>query len=505
MSGHLCLGKCVNNSVIPLKVNVNGFTKIDNGSATGSFLDNCTVELVPKIRGDCTYGFIPSNFREFTALSGTTGVSDGKFICSTTTNFFDYSAIQSFRTLGFKNGGTCVVRFGAEFNCSNANVQLGVGCISIGDELSFGYNQNNFGVFHRYGGSSHIMNLNISTGVSGPETISLDINSTSYSIPVSLPSIEENAYEIEDYLNSNSSFSGSTYAEQVDDNVIITFKSDGEKTGTNSISSTGSLVGSFSNINVGVTKTTDFISQENWSPGINYTLDPSKGNNYQIVYSNGYGNVDYYIQNPNTNIVEKVHTINMVNNSNSKLLENNNTRLGCYAVNFYGISDTNSNVMVADFFGGNELIESNTRNPRGYSNTKSIGTTLTNILTLKNRYNYNIKTNQVNIEPLKLTLSNDGTKTAIFELRGNPTVSGPTNFTTTGTNLVSLVDTTGTTVTTNGTLLGTFTVAKGQVSTVNLKQLDIIIPPTLRLVIAGKMVSGSAADLSASIIWYEDI
>lgn len=53
--------------------------------------------------------------------------------------------------------------------------------------------------------------------------------------------------------------------------------------------------------------------------------------------------------------------------------------------------------------------------------------------------------------------------------------------------------------------LGTFVVAKGQSANIDLTTFLIRVPPSLRLVVSGRMASGSAADLTASITWYEDI
>ena len=145
-----------------------------------------------------------------------------------------------------------------------------------------------------------------------------------------------------------------------------------------------------------------------------------------------------------------------------------------------------------------------TRNPRSFSNTKSVGTTLTNILTIRNRRVYNGCTNQTEIKPLYLTLANDGTKSAVFEIRGNGTVAGTPNFQPIGNNLISMSDVAGTTVT-GGRILPSYTVAKGQSINVDLSALNIVIPPTLEFVISGKMASGSAADLTATFTWIEDL
>ena len=78
------------------------------------------------------------------------------------------------------------------------------------------------------------------------------------------------------------------------------------------------------------------------------------------------------------------------------------------------------------------------------------------------------------------------------------------DYTAAGTNLVSDVSTSAVTVT-SGRLLGAVVVAPGSSSVVDLSSLDIRLPPTLNLVVQAKKASGSAADVSASLIWYEDV
>ena len=102
-----------------------------------------------------------------------------------------------------------------------------------------------------------------------------------------------------------------------------------------------------------------------------------------------------------------------------------------------------------------------------------------------------------------MTLSNNGGRTAIFKVRANETVAGVTDFQSPGSNLVSVIDTAGTTTSGNGRPLATFSVSKGQNIIVDLKALEIALPPTLQLVVSGHMVGGDPEDLSASIVWYE--
>ena len=74
-----------------------------------------------------------------------------------------------------------------------------------------------------------------------------------------------------------------------------------------------------------------------------------------------------------------------------------------------------------------------------------------------------------------------------------------------GRNLISQSEIVGTTVTQYGRLLGAFTVGAGDSVSINLTDLKIQIPPTLRLVIAGNFASGGSSDVTATLTWIEEI
>jgi hypothetical protein len=455
-------------------------------------------EGTPQVSGNAVYNFIPSNFRIFLAGTGTAIAEDNVFKVSSGTSLGDYGTIRSFRSLNYQTGQGATVRLCAMFNNAEALTWSGAGVINIGDEFSFGYNGLVFGIWHRYGGRAEVQYLTLTTGAGGSETAIVTINTVVYNIPLTSGTVQHNAFEIEQYLIAN----GVGFeAEQVDDQVRIDFTSDGDKTGTFSFSSS-SAVGSFTEETVGVTKTSDHIPRDKWNGDTLDNFDPSKGNTYSIVYQNGYGDAHFLIEDDSGKNRE-VHTINWSNSQTIPNLSNPSIHVGVYATS---IGATTPIVVECPYMAGfiNGRVGP-TRNPRAADNTKSIATTLTNILTVRNSRTYNGIHNQVEISPLSITLTNDGNKGAIFELRANATVSGESNFQEAGTNLISQIDVSGEDVTENGRYLGSWAVARLSSTIVNLKELDIRVPPSLRLVIAGKMTSGSAADLSATIIWYEDV
>lgn len=450
------------------------------------------------VSGNASYNFIPSNFRTFISGAGTASVEDQLFKVESGTSLGDFGTIRSFRAINYKSGQSAAVRFSGLFE-SNASLSWSaMGAFNVGDELSFGYNGATFGIWHRYGGKAEIQELQVTTPAGGSENATVTINSVIYTVPLTSGTVQDNAFEIADYLQDNATGIG---AYQLDDTVVIEFLSDGDKTGTFSFSSS-TAVASFTEITAGVTKTSTHIPQSSWNQDIANYLDPSKGNTYEISYQSGFGDMYFKVQD-NSGSMRLVHIIKWANSSSTLNLGNPSLHVGCYATALTTLSS--SVVVKMSYVAGlvhGEL--ERTRNPRGYSNSKSIGTTNTNILTIRNSKVYNGLANQIQIQPISLSLSNEGNKTAVFELRGNPDVTGTTNFQNIGNNLVSDIDIAGETVS-GGRLFDSFTVSPGASAIVDLRSYEIAVPSSLRICISGRLISGSSADLSASIAWYEDV
>lgn len=479
--------------------------KVNNLQQT-AFGELDVAENTPYIQNVPVYNLLPTNFRDYTALSGTATVAQKMFTVTSGTTAYGYGAIQSFRALNYRTGQGGLARFTALFVTSAANSIQGVGLVNLSDELSFGFNGTTFGIWYRTGGYAECREIQV-TGASGGSTdLTLTLNSVAYTIPLTAGTVQHNAYEIETWLNANQTV---WHADQVNDKVIISAKSDGAKSGTYSYShatSTGTITSKV----VGVTKTSTHIPQDQWSINKCLWLDPTNGNVFQIKYQYlGFGGIKFYVEDPETADFKLVHVIEYANNNTVPSLTNPSLHVGMYAYNAtsdsVSSSTTSLTVKAASFYAASEGVEGRTRNPRGADHTQTISTTLTNVLTIRNRRTYNYYINQVEIEPLKLSISNESTaKNMAVEIITNPTFSGNTNFQTLGNNLVVDVDTTANTVS-GGTLLDAYTIAPLSSLVLDLSDLRVRIPPTLSFCISAKMTSGTTGVISSSATWYEDI
>ncbi len=466
-----------------------------------AFGETSVAENYPFVQGNAVYDFVPSNFREYTSGSGSTQAADGMLQVNTGTSVGGYGAIQSFRSINYKPGEGAMLRFTALFESNAANSWQGAGLLNLGDELSFGYNGTSFGTWYRHNGKAEVRTITVTGAAGGSENLTLTLNSVAYTIPLTSGTVNHNAYEIANWLNDSNNQTV-WHADQVDDTVILSALSDGAKGGTYSFSSS-TATGSIAQDTAGVTKTSEFTAQEDWNGEDVPWLDPSKGNVYQIEYQYlGFGDIRYLVEDPRTGRFVQVHTLQYANSNTLPSLGNPSLRTGLYCVSLG--STTDLSVKTASFGGFTQGKREPTRNPRAFSNTQSVGTSFTNVLTIRNRKTYNGHINQVEIEPRLLTVANEASKNIEIEIRATTDPGVEMDFNANGTNLVSDTSTTSATIS-GGRLLAAFTVAANSSEFLDLSSLRIRVPPTLHLIVQAKKSSGASADVSAALTWYEDV
>jgi len=496
------VGQKTDGTFCNLDLSDNGQLSVTAGVTT-TFNEQKVTEADPFIEGSATYGLIPANFREFTAAGGSTGTENRLFKVSSGTSVGGYGAIQSFRATPHRVGKTVTCKFSGYFPSNVADNWQGIGLISLGEELSFGYNGTAFGVWNRYGGLPEVRTLTVTTAAAANTDLTLTLNSVAYTIPLTTGTVQHNAYEIEDWLRVNQSVWA---VDQLDDTVIISALSDGAKSGTYTYShatSTGTIVQNRG----GVTKTSEHISQADWN-GDEYpaTLDPSKGNVYTINYQDmHYGVVEYAIANPSTGYPVIVHRLEVPNTITVSQLPNPSLRAGVYSASTG--ATTNIDVYAGDFSIDIDGKSSRTRNPRAADSEQSITTTTeTTLITLRNRSTYNYYPNQVEIDPLIVTVSNETNRSARIRVRSTTNVGVEQNFQLAGTNLVGDIDETAVAFS-GGRLLAAASLAPSGETEIDLQSLQIALPPSLYLVVTVERdaTGGSNTFFDTAITWYEDL
>lgn len=255
-----------------------------------------------------------------------------------------------------------------------------------------------------------------------------------------------------------------------------------------------------------IPQTTWNVDQLNGTGPSGMVLDPTKGNVYSIRYQwLGFGQISFYIENSSTGLPALVHTINYSNANTDPSIFNPTLPIMAQVINTTNTS--NISIQSSSAMG---MIEGNgdtnaivTRNSFG-NNKLSVGTTPTNIFTLRNNPTFQSKTNRVRIVIDYISIRNNGvgTNQATCQLVENATLGGTPVFTNLSTNTsVAATDVTGTTVT-GGTVQLTFGLNTVDSVEFLATSLDIELEPGSTFTLSA-FTTGGASNVNVAMTWRE--
>jgi hypothetical protein len=441
-----------------------------------------TESLTPIFQTDPIYGINPAEVIATTGLGydpgATTGSNTGSntgtgnlFTCSTGTTVFSFATMQSRKRLRYRAGQGVVGRFTALFPASAAASILVAGFGSSESGFFFGYNGTSFGILHSTGNAREIRTLTVTTASTATDSYVVTLGGKEFTVTAtSNSSTTLTAYQI-----SRGTYDG-WKAEQRGATVVFVADSVGAKTNDFTLEQTGAgtpAAGTFATTLAGATSADTWIAQTAWNGdpldgtgASGVTLDPSKGNVYQInIQYLGFGPVVFKIEaglegnNPDFVVV---HTINS-NNTRTTTTASQPSFPFTMAAYSAG-STTDLSVSVGSFAG---FIEGNKRltGPRmSYSGSATSSTgAYTPLFTVRNGYNYGGRANQAILDLLSISgaaKSNTGLTT--FYLIRNATLTGTPNYTAWDTTSCTYVDTasTGCTFATNSQAFWSHAVAE---------------------------------------------
>jgi hypothetical protein len=482
----------------------------DPKSAFGEIL---VAQRNPEIQIDAVYGLRTKTdveiYKNGTGSQATVYVNNGhEFIASCGTDVGGYGVIRSKRALRYRPGQGAEALFTARFGSPIPNHQMGAGLITSGNEISFRYQNTTFGVFHRTGGRLEIQKLTINTPASGAETLTITLNNTTFNVNVTSGIASKNAYEISTgtYSGYQAFSNGST--------VIFHAQSVGNQTGTFSVSSTGTLAGTFTEVKSGASNIDNFIPQSDWNidkmdgtgPS-GMILDPTKGNVYRIDFQYlGFGGINFYIEDDNLGTFQKVHQIKYSNRYTTTNLLNPTFKVGWFSYSFGSTTD------VAIYGGSaacfNQGFIKPFRNPDSHAYNKTgITTTLTNIISFRNRAVFSNSINLTEVIPLFVSFSVSATKPVQFTIYKNAQLGGISVWTyhdeDGGCTEYDISATTVTNVVGTTEEFGNFEVAKDGDIVWDLSKYNIKLLRGEYITLAAQATSGTA-DVLASMTFLED-
>jgi len=233
-------------------------------------------------------------------------------------------------------------------------------------------------------------------------------------------------------------------------------------------------------------------------------LDPTKGNVYQINFQwLGFGLIEFAIEDATTGRFVPVHQVRYANANTVPSLLNPSFPI------LWSVENTTNNTNItlkgASCVGEIEGKIEYLGPTNAIGNSKAgVTTTLTNIITIRNKSTYQTITNRTPINLLKYSISVDGNKPAEFQLIKNTTLGGTPSYTDISTNTSVIdYDTAGTTIS-GGQVIDFGTLgATGSASESGTSTTDIILLPSETLTLAVR-ASATTTDVTAAIRWVED-
>ncbi len=296
-------------------------------SGVGAFGDVVTAGLTPTVQRDFVHGGHPDELQEYTALSGAITYEDSMAALSTGLTQYGYAFLRTDRTVRYRAGQGEILRFTVLFeDGAVAGVAQTAGAFGGSENgLFVGYNYLDtggpggvprFGVCRQHDGARHVEYLEVTASAGGAETVSLTLNGTLYSIPVTAGTAAENAQEIAEF-----DFGGTWIAEAAGDFVYLLANNVGLRDGTYSITSTGTLTGTLTTERDGAAVTEDWVYQEDFNGDTidgngpsGMVFDPTKGNVFGISLQYlGFGGIEFYIENPETRQLILIHRYTYAN------------------------------------------------------------------------------------------------------------------------------------------------------------------------------------------------
>lgn len=463
-----------------------------------AFGELSTAQLSPVSQMTANYGMSPKAF-EFASGAGLTYAESGLFVAETGSATDSLATVLTSRQMLYRPGQGALTRFTALYDTPVVGSQQYAGFITATDTFAIGYNGTSFGILHAYGGTLEIQDLTITTPAAGAENASITVDSVAYTVPLTAGTVQHNAYEIANSLNSQ--VPGFSFTSN--NNQVVAMKIESEVAGVFSFTS-ATAAAAWSQQAAGSAPTEDWILQDDWNADTFPALDTSKGNVFQIrMQYLGFGAIEFEAEDPESGDFFLLHRIEYANKNLLPSITNPTLRAGCLVRN----TTNNTSIKLRGASVGifNEGSIEITNEPNAFlGSNPSVGSTQTNILTVRNRLVFGGQRNRSEIAPLSLSAFTDSTKGATLEIRKNAVISGDLDF-----SYNNKPDSTTEIATDAGTVTGGEVLAVVSVGStgfpIDLKSLGVRIFPNETLTISMAVISGSSSAMTAAVTQVEDV
>jgi hypothetical protein len=454
----------------------------------------------PILQNTATYG-ITSKLFQYATLGGTTILEDGLFKAKCGANMFSIASSLSKDYLSYRAGQGLEANFTAQFDTPAVSNAQAAGLITETDAFAFGYNLSaEYGIIYNHDGVVEIQELTITAAATGSENATITINGTGYTVPLTNVSIQQTTTDIADSLTSQVS----DYLFTANNNQVVASSRFSAPAGAFAFTS-GTATAAWTQEAAGALVTPEFIAQADWNGESVGIFDPQKLNVYKIQLEYlGAGGIQFFMENSADAQWVLVHTIAYASLHNAPSVSNPSFRVGWVSQNITNTTEVEvSGASMAGFIQGIKVVTNESRSIISTNATLS-ATTLTNMLTIRNRQVVDGKRNRTHIDALIASAFAESTKGSRLEvIRGATLGAGNTfNYIDKTSSISEFCDTPVTV--TGGSIVTSIPVSpNGQ--TINLKELLIDILPNETLTLAMIQNGTPPALAQVSITFVEDL
>lgn len=443
------MGKTDGNQYVNIPVTNEGHVEVAIHDPRLPFGSVHVENLFPIFQADAVYGLNDLLVESGSTLTGSADSNNSSFRVQTGATIYSSAQIQSRQRLRYRPGQGVVARFTAKFTTGVASSYQVAGVGHAEDGVYFAYKDTDFGILYNHHGVREVQTLTITTGSSTAENVTVQLDGTNYSVAVTnSASIQRTVWEI-----SQGTYSGwKAYPEGA--TVVFLADSVGDKVGAFSLTAT-TAVGAFVETKTGAAATEVFVAQTDWNGdkldgtgASGATLDPTKGNVYQIgIQYLGYGPILFAVEvqgDESLPTFVACHTI-QYNNANTQTSFGNPAFP--YTMAVYSAGSTTNLTLETGSFAGFIEGKKELSGPR-FSYAGALETTVTAankfaLFTVLNPRYYNGVANQTVINILDISVSSDHTQPVNFFIIKNAELSGDPDFNAYATGSVSLFDNDG--------------------------------------------------------------
>ncbi len=417
-----------------VQINAENALEVDVKGSTTAFGEIGTSEATAISQIQFTYGFNPALMTNYLHNGGTMTQDNNMLVLSTGTNQQSLAKVESNLPIRYGSGQGAFCRFSAKFTSgvTGSSQYAGVGDQSNG--FFFGYKDNIFGITRRTGGSPEVRTLTLTEKAEQDQDINIVLDGVIKTISVrGTDDITDTANEI---ANADYSQTGSGWTAKTSGSSITFIAWDAsQRNGTYALTATENPVnkrpeGSFTQTIAGKAPQEYFTPQNEWNidpyngTGVGgITLDPTKGNIYQIRWQwLGFGAISFFVENPATGSLERVHTERYPNNNEKPSVEDPNLRLHLSTKNSTNTSNIRlSSASIAGFIDGKDT-PFGVR--AGVQGIKSVRQKEIPLITLRNSLIYNGKINNTRGRINFLFLGSNHSQPIQINLYANATLKG---------------------------------------------------------------------------------